>query len=99
MFDKLSEARQKADEIKQRLDHISVEGEAGNGLVKVVANGNRIIKDIQIADGLLTPERKEELQDLLLIACEKALNNAEQVSQAEMMNLMGGMGLGKLFGK
>ncbi len=99
MFGKLGEAQKKAAEIKQRLEAITVEGEAGNGLIKVIATGNRNIKDIQIADELLNTERKEELQDLILIACEKALQNAENVSQSEMMNLMGGMGLGSLFGK
>jgi DNA-binding YbaB/EbfC family protein len=99
MFDKLMDAQRKADEVKQRLETITVEGETANGLVKVTANGNRIIKDIAIADELMTPERKEELQDFILIACEKALQQADNVSQAEMMKLMGGMGLGNLFGK
>lgn len=99
MLDKFMDAQRKADEVKQRLETIMVEGEASNGLVKVTANGNRVIKDIVIADALMTPERKEELQDLILIACEKALQQAENVSQAEMMKLMGGMNLGNLFGK
>ncbi|MFN5885822.1 MAG: YbaB/EbfC family nucleoid-associated protein [Bacteroidota bacterium] len=99
MLDKFMDAQRKADEVKQRLETIMVEGEASNGLVKVTANGNRIIKDIVIADALMTPERKEELQDLILIACEKALQQAENVSQAEMMKLMGGMNLGNLFSK
>jgi DNA-binding YbaB/EbfC family protein len=99
MLDKFMDAQRKADEVKQRLETIMVEGEASNGLVKVTANGNRIIKDIVIADALMTPERKEELQDLILIACEKALQQAENVSQAEMVKLMGGMNLGNLFGK
>ncbi len=99
MFGKLAEAQKKAEEIKTRLNAITVEGEAGNGLVKVVANGNRMIKDIVIADELMVAERKEELQDLLVIASEKALQQAENISQTEMMSLMGGMGLGNLFGK
>jgi DNA-binding protein YbaB len=44
-------------------------------------------------------ERKEELQDLIMIACEKALQQAENVSQAEMMQMMGGINLGNLFRK
>jgi len=44
MFDKLQQAQQKSEEIKRKLDSIEVEGEAGNGLVKVVANANRKIK-------------------------------------------------------
>ncbi len=93
------DAQRKANEVKQRLETIMVEGESTNGLVKVTANGNRSIKDISIADELMNLERKEELQDLIMIACEKALQQAENVSQAEMMQMMGGINLGNLFRK
>ena len=102
MFEKLAEARQRAEEIKQKLDAITVEGEAGNGKVKAIATGNKKIMDIFIADELMTAERKEELQDLILIAVENAMNAAENVSQSEMQALMSTMmpgGLGSLFGK
>jgi nucleoid-associated protein EbfC len=102
MFGKLNEAKQKADEIKKKMDTISVEGQAGNGKVKVVSTGNKKITDIQIADELMSADRKEELQDLLLIALEDALQKADNVSQSEMQALMSAMmpgGLGNLFGK
>lgn len=99
MFGKLAEAQQKAEEVKNRLAAITVEGIASNGLVKIVADGNRKIKDIQIGNELLTTDRKEELQDLLLIAIEHAMDQADNVSQSEMRNLMGAMGLGGMFGK
>lgn len=102
MFGKLGEAKQMAEQIKQKMDAITVEGEAGNGNVKVIATGNKKITDIQIADELMSVERKEELQDLLLVALEKAMTNADNVSQSEMQALMSSMmpgGLGSLFGK
>jgi DNA-binding YbaB/EbfC family protein len=102
MFGKLNEARQKADEIKKKLDAITVEGNSGGGRVKVVATGNRKITAIYLADELMSPERKEELQDLILAAVEEAMNAAENISQSEMNALMNTMlpgGLGNLFGK
>ncbi|MEI6508175.1 MAG: YbaB/EbfC family nucleoid-associated protein [Bacteroidota bacterium] len=102
MFDKLQQAQQKSEEIKRKLDSIEVEGEAGNGLVKVVANANRKIKDVLISDTLMTLDRKEELQDLIQIAMEKAMKTADDISQSEMAALMSTMmpgGLGSLFGK
>ena len=100
MFGKLAEAQQKAEEVKQKLEAISVEGTAGN--LKVIATGNKRIIDIVIADELMALDRKEELQELLLIAIENAMNAAENVSQSEMQALMSTMmpgGLGSLFGK
>lgn len=101
MFGKLAEAQQKAEEIKQRLALISVEGVAEGGLVKVIATGNKNISSVHISDDLMHPERKEELEELLLVAIERAMQQAENVSAAEMKNLMGSMmpGLGGLFGK
>ncbi|MFI5221608.1 MAG: YbaB/EbfC family nucleoid-associated protein [Bacteroidia bacterium] len=102
MFDKLSQAQSMAEEIKRKLDLIEVEGEAGNGKVKVIANANRRIKDVIISDEMMHPERKEELQDLVQIAFEKAMKTAEDISQSEMNALMSSMmpgGLGSLFGK
>ena len=101
MFGKLAEAQQKAEEIKSRLALITVEGIAGNGTVTVTANGNKTVTNISISDSLLQPGKKEELEDLLLVAIERAFQQAENVSAAEMKSLMGNMmpGLGSLFGK
>jgi DNA-binding YbaB/EbfC family protein len=101
MLGKLADIQRKTEEIKSRLSAITVEGEAASGDVKVIMDANKKIKDIFIAEGLLFPEKKEELQDYLVIAFEKALGNAETVSATEMKQLMSNMmpGLGGLFGK
>lgn len=97
MFDKLNQAKQIATEIKQKLENISVSGEAGG--VKVIANGNRKIIEVLVADHLLSQENKEEMQDLIQVATNRALEAAENVSESEMRAMMGSMmpGLGGLF--
>ena len=102
MFGKLAEAQQKAEEVKQKLEAITVEGEAANGKVRILSTGNKKIYDISIADELMAIDRKEELQDLLIIAIDNAMNAAENVSASEMQALMSTMmpgGLVSLFGK
>jgi nucleoid-associated protein EbfC len=100
MFGKLAEAQKKAEEIKNRLSAITVEGEAASGDVKVVMDGNKKVKDIILTENLLFPEKKEELQDYLAIAIDKAIESAEAISAAEMQKLMSLMpGLGNMFGK
>jgi DNA-binding YbaB/EbfC family protein len=96
LFGKLQEAQQKMQEGKQRLANVTVDGEAGDGAVKVVVNGNREIKSITIGDHLLSPDNKEELEDLLITALNRALKNAENAWEAEMKGVAGGMlgGLG-----
>jgi len=104
MFDKLFQAQQKAQEIKQRLDHISVSGEAEGGLIKVSATANKEIKEVFIDPIFLANADKEELEELLVVALNKALTQAENVSQSEMQaasqDMLGGLGgLGNLFNK
>ncbi len=87
MFDilsKLGDVKKKMDEIKSRLDAVSVDGDAGNGKVKVTVTGNRKLKSIHIDDSLLSMDAKDELIDLLEMATNNALERAEQVSEAEM---------------
>ena len=100
MFDKLFEAQQKAGEVKKRLDGITVSGDAEGGLIKVTANGNKVIQSVSIDEEFLKTADKEELEELLVVAVNKALMQAENVSQSEMAALTKDMfGLGNMFGK
>jgi len=101
MFDKLFQAQQKAEEIKKRLDTISVFAEAEGGKIKVVATANKEIKDISIDAEFLKQVEHEELGELLTIAVNKALQQAEDISQTEMQAATKDMlgGLGGMFGK
>ena len=83
MMGKLQEMKQKMQESKKRLDLITVEGEAGNNAVKIRATGNRQIKSVEISAELFSAD-KEELEDLLVIALNRALEKAEKVNEAEM---------------
>lgn len=82
MMGKLQEAQQKIEETKKRMDTVSVTGEAEGGLVKVVVTASRKVQDIIIDDSLLG--EKEDLQDLIIVAMNKALSQAEQVFETEM---------------
>ncbi|SKB56045.1 hypothetical protein SAMN05660841_01236 [Sphingobacterium nematocida] len=104
MFDKLFQAQQKAQEIKARLDNISVSAEAEGGKVRVVATANKEIKEVVISEDLFNEGDKEQIEDLLLVALNKVLAQAENVSQTEMQaatqDMFGGLGgLGNLFNK
>ncbi|WP_256002953.1 YbaB/EbfC family nucleoid-associated protein [Pedobacter deserti] len=104
MFDKLMAAQQKADEIKKRLDTISVYGEVEGGKIRVTATANKALTAIEIDESFHKEADKEELEELLLTAVNKALDQAEQVSAAEMQNMtkdmLGGLSnLGAMFGQ
>ena len=102
MFDKLLQVQQKAEEVKKRLENVLVTGEAEGGKVKVTSNGNRTITSIDINPELLSSADKEELEELLIVATNKALEQAENAHQSEMQamsqDMLGGLGaLGDMF--
>ncbi len=101
MFDQLMAAQGKAEEIKKRLDTISVFGEVEDGAIKVTATANKAITAIAITDEFYEKADKEELEELLQAAVNKALAQADQVSATEMQAATSDMlgGLGGLFGK
>ncbi|MBK1439433.1 YbaB/EbfC family nucleoid-associated protein [Parapedobacter sp. ISTM3] len=101
MFDKLLEARQKAEEIKKRLDNIIVTGEAEGGLIKITATANKEVTEVSIDQVFLSNANKEELEELLAVAMNHAMRQADNISQTEMQAATKDMlgGLGGLFGQ
>lgn len=96
MFDKLMAAQQQAEEIKKRLDTVSVFGEVEGGAIRVTATANKAITAINIDEEFFKDTDKEALEELLLTAINKALAQADQVSAVEMQaatkNMLGGLG-------
>ena len=101
MFDKIMAAQKQAEEIKKRLDTVSVFGEVEGGTIKVTATANKAITAIEIKEDFFAGADKEELEELLLTAIYKALAQADQVSATEMQAATQSMlgGLGGMFGQ
>lgn len=98
MFGKLNEAKQKAEEIKNKLNAITVEANVQG--VSVIANANKVIQSVNVDENLLKSENKTLLEKSILEAVNNAMMQAENISATEMRAMMGGMlpGLGNLFG-
>lgn len=104
MFDKLLQVQQKAEEMKSRLNNVIVTGEAEGGKIKVSANGNKFITSIEIDPAFLSSADKEEIEELMLVAVNKAIEQAENAHQSEAQamsqDMLGSLGgLGNLFNK
>ncbi len=85
MFDimgKLEDAKKNVEEARKRLDHVLIDAEAGNGIVKVTVTGNRQLKSLNIADEAM--QDKEMLEDYLMIALNKALEEAGTIQETEL---------------
>src|SRR3546814_12521935 len=77
-------AQQKAEEIKKRLDHVTVKGAAEGGAIKVTATATREVTDISIDPTFLVNADKEALEEVLAVAINNALIQAEHMRQTAM---------------
>ncbi len=68
------EAQQEA--LKQQLEAISVEAEAGDGAITVTSNANRKITNIAIDPSKIDLTDHEELEDLMMVAMNRVLEMA-----------------------
>lgn len=82
MMKKLTEAKQKVETTKKRLDAIYVDGSSNSGAVKVTVTANKQVKSIAIVDALL--QDKEALEDYLILALNEALDKAGKISETEL---------------
>lgn len=81
MMKKLEEAQQRVAETKKRLDTVLVD-EVVDGKLSVTLTANREVKSIEVDPALLSD--KEELEDYLIIALNKALQKAGDIHEKEM---------------
>jgi nucleoid-associated protein EbfC len=85
---KVQEEMQKAQD---NLENITVEGSAGGGMVKVVANCKYRILSISIDPEVVKVDDKEMLEDLIVAAVNQAVTMAQQKSNEEMEKITGGL--------
>ncbi|AMM52033.1 MULTISPECIES: YbaB/EbfC family nucleoid-associated protein [Hymenobacteraceae] len=91
MMGKVKEMQAKMKEAQENLKHITVSAEAGGGLVKATASGEKRILKIEIDETLMKPEDREMLSDLVVAAVNKALADAGEKAQEELKKHTSGM--------
>jgi nucleoid-associated protein EbfC len=71
----------------------TVDGSAGGGMVRVVANGRLEIVEVQIDPAVVREGDVEMLQDLVTAATNDAIRKAQAMVGEEMGKITGGLGL------
>ena len=81
------------EELKERI----VEADAGGGLVKAFTNGNGELVKLTIAPEGVDMDDLGMLEDLVVAAVVKSQETANELQQAEMNKVTGGLSLPGLF--
>ena len=83
----------KMGEVQERLDAITVEGEAGAGMVRATATAKGEVKALSIDPSIFRAEDREVVEDLIVAAIADAQAKAKVRSQEEMGRVAEGFGL------
>jgi DNA-binding YbaB/EbfC family protein len=91
MMKQVQKMQEKIAQVQEELESKTVVGEAGGGVVKVTANGKQLIVRIQIDKEVVNPAEIEMLEDLVVAATNKALEEAGRMAHDEMSKATSGM--------
>ncbi len=83
--------QQDLQRVQDEADKITGEGNAGGGMVKIVANGKNQIVSVVLDKKVVNPEDVEILQDLILAAANDALSKIQETLKKEMAKVTGGL--------
>jgi len=91
MMGKVKEAQTRIAEAQAQLSGITATGSAGGDMVIAEANGLKQIIGITIDDALIHPSDKEMMRDLIIAACNKALDAAGQKATEHLQKATEGL--------
>lgn len=93
MMKAAQEMQGKMAEMQASLDTITVEGQAGAGLVKVTATAKGDLRALSIDPSIFREEDREMVEDLILAAVKDAQGRAAERMNDEMRRMTEGLGL------
>ncbi len=85
--------QQQMEQTQAELETKELEVSAGGGAIKVVMNGKKVIKALEIDADIVDPDDVEMLQDTLISAVNEAIRQVDDMANNEMGRLTGGMGM------
>ncbi|MDQ6632263.1 MAG: YbaB/EbfC family nucleoid-associated protein [Verrucomicrobiota bacterium] len=85
--------QQQMEQTQAQLAAKTVEATSGGGAVKIVAKCDGTIASIKIDPQALNPSDASLLEDMVLSAANQALNQAKEISNAEMGKVTAGLNL------
>ena len=93
----IQELQAKLVKAQEELGNTNVEVTAGGGAIKIVINGHQQFQSITISPEVVNPDEVDFLQDIVLAACNEAVQKSQEMAAQNMSKLTGGMKIPGLF--
>lgn len=87
---KAKQLQEKLEATQAELEKLTIEGQAGGGMVVAVVNGKQELLSVKI-DAEILDEDVEMVEDLVVAAVNQALSKAGEESQQRLSAVSGGM--------
>ena len=84
-------------ELQADLEQREYTATSGGGMIEVTVDGKHRIKTLIINPDAVDPEDTEMLEDLITVAVNEAVSNAEKTAEDEMGAITGGLNMPGLF--
>ncbi len=91
MMKQVQKMQAEMQKIQSELVNLTVSEEAGGGMIRATANGQKEIISVEIDSQVINKDDKEILEDLVVAAVNKALTSAGKMAEEQMANVTKGM--------
>ena len=91
MLKQVQKMQDEMQKVQSKLGDLIVSDEAGDGMIKATANGNKELVSVVIDPQVINKDEKEILEDLVVAAVNKALRSANKLAEEEMSKVTKGM--------
>lgn len=83
--------------IQEEVEKKSVTATAGGGVVSVTMSGKKEVEEIVLKPEVVDPDDIETLQDLIMVAVNDAIKQADDMMSEGMSEITGGLNIPGLF--
>jgi DNA-binding YbaB/EbfC family protein len=91
--DMMRQAQEMQERIQREMNELSVQAQAGGGMVTVTVNGHKHLQRILIDPEVVSKEDVGMLQDLIMAAVNDAHRKVDEALKQKMGGLLGGLKL------
>ena len=89
--------QEEMERVQSELEEKTVEATAGGGMVEVKVSGKKEILSIKIKPEVVDPDDVETLEDLVMVAVNNAIKQADDMMSEGMSAVTGGINIPGLF--
>ena len=93
LMQQAQEMQERLAHMQESLEHQTVTGTAGGGMVTVEADGKGTVKRVKLDPSVVNPADVEMLEDLISVAVGEAQRKAQEIQQEQMQQVAGGLQL------